>query len=47
MLGENVLRKFDDAMKGKSSSSEGETKKKKGFMNKLKETLEETFDGEE
>ena len=33
-----ALRRFDDAMHGRSSGGEG--KKKKGFMDKLKETLE-------
>lgn len=35
-----LLRRFDDAMKGKTVSTDGETKKKKGFMDKIKETLE-------
>ncbi len=42
-----LLRRFDDSMKGKPVKDAPEGKKKKGFMNKIKETLEETFDQED
>jgi molecular chaperone DnaJ len=35
-----LLRRFDDAMKGKAVKEHGEGKKKKGFMDKLKETFD-------
>ena len=40
-----LLRRFNDAMNGKSVKDLPEGKKKKGFMDKLKETFE--FEGEE
>ena len=36
-----LLRRFDDAMNGRPVAPDGEGKKKKGFMDKLKETFEE------
>lgn len=39
-----LLRKFDDAMKGKYKPEESEGKKKKSFKEKVEEKLKETFE---
>ncbi len=37
----DLLRRFDDSLKGKSVSEDNDSKKKKKFMDKIKETFED------
>ncbi len=43
----DLLRRFDESLTGKKSEAASDKKKKKGFMNKIKETFEEKVQGDE